>query len=87
MARCAATGVRLLHRGAAVSKRLLPGDLRWRVPSRSAVRLKLLEELAVVVHPAGRSMSIFAGEGCAAATLELRRAPNGWGGCLRAERQ
>jgi hypothetical protein len=73
--------------GATVSERLLPGDLRWRVPSRSAVRLKLLEELAVVVHPAGRSMSIFAGEGCAAATLELRRAPNGWGGCLRAERQ
>jgi hypothetical protein len=70
-----------------VSKRLLPGDLRWRVPSRSAVRLELAEELAVVVHPAGRPLSIFTGEHCDAATLELRRAPNGWGGCLRAERQ
>lgn len=70
-----------------MSKHLLPGDLRWRVPSRSAVRLEPPEELAVVVHPAGRPLSIFAGARSTAALLELRRAPNGWGGCLRAERQ
>lgn len=68
-----------------MSKRLLPGDLRWRAPSRSAAKLELPEELAVVVHPAGRPLSIFAGDRCTAVLLELRRAPNGWGGCLRAD--
>lgn len=64
---------------------LLPGDLRWRVPSRSAVTLGLPEELAIVIAPGRRSLSAFACCGWTTSTLERRRAPAGWGGCLRAD--
>jgi hypothetical protein len=47
--------------------------------------LGLPEELAIVIAPGRRSLSAFACCGWSTSTLERRRAPAGWGGCLRAD--
>lgn len=64
-----------------MSKRALPGDLRW--CRESQLHPARDPDIVIIVHPAARSLCVQANsDRCG--MVELRRV-SGWGGCVRGE--